>query len=550
MTRLAERVAEIRAEYLARTTAAWRGREREFVIELVRGLDEAAFAFTMAPNREQLKRQDIVRHHILRGAASALEPFLERLAGDKGGVPWGPTSSQLSSLADQYLASCGEMSAVLRAAMLERYGLAKATFYGSERVALEVASDAKDSEERVAGAWLSHSIRGRSTAEERQLAGRKNEIAHKIDRYVGIHNGWFIRYDNDDELLGYHRRLASIYAAGTAEGRALPREALLGGRPFCEWNESSISAFGRVLHHVAFATRLKATAPSLEMRNLLTIFARKDDVAEVLQEAGETPDGASRVMTGLTLDHGVAAACERDFEIPLPYYVDFGRDFVLLPMFGGLLNACAGLVWHLRRTYRKDWDRAVDGRERVFRDELRALFASDRYIVPARGFRLRRADGTELTDVDAVIADKTTGSLAMVQLKWPDIHGHSLAERNSRRLNLLGANEWVARVSDWIGGRSAREIAAVLGLPEAGDIPPAMLVLTRHAAQFAGEAGQDTRAHWISWPSFVQLISASPGTGIFDLLSKPRAGRDSSRPPQTAASIHRLPGLTVEIRTT
>jgi hypothetical protein len=84
---LAERIAEIRSEYLERAAAAWRGRERQLLLELVRGLDEAAFAFTMAPNREQLKRRDEVRHYILRGAASALRPVLESVRDDPGRRP-------------------------------------------------------------------------------------------------------------------------------------------------------------------------------------------------------------------------------------------------------------------------------------------------------------------------------------------------------------------------------------------------------------------------------------------------------------------------------
>ena len=47
-----------------------------------------------------------------------------------------------------------------------------------------------------------------------------------------------------------------------------------------DWNGASISAFGRVLHHVAFATHLKATKPGLALRDLLTAFARKEDIVE------------------------------------------------------------------------------------------------------------------------------------------------------------------------------------------------------------------------------------------------------------------------------
>ena len=64
---------------------AWRGREREAVIEIVRTVDYAAFAFTQAPNRAELVATDTDRHEMLAGAATALRPFLEALRDQPGG---------------------------------------------------------------------------------------------------------------------------------------------------------------------------------------------------------------------------------------------------------------------------------------------------------------------------------------------------------------------------------------------------------------------------------------------------------------------------------
>lgn len=548
------RIAEIQAEYLARAVAVWRGYERVLLVELVRGLDEAAFALTMAPNRGQLIQEDAARHAIILGAASALRPFLEVIRDDPGGVPWAPTSPKLSSIADQHLLNCGNLAAIQRLAAFEQYGLAEATFQADDHLILEVESDDEERAEVRSGAWLNAQVRKKLAAAEARMAAMKNQVAANIDRYTGVHDGWFIRYDPDWEMIEYHRDYAAIYSAGTAEADALPRTALLGGRSFAEWNESSATALGRVFHHIACAARLKATNQDLELRNLLTVFARKDDIDAVWREVGETREWAERIVKGMTLDAATAIAAERDFEIPLPYYVDFGRDFVLLPAFGGLMNPSAGLVWHLRREYRSDWDRAVDGREHMFRRDLRALFPEPRYVVPERGIRLKRDDGTDLTDVDAVVLDKHTGSLVLVQLKWPDIYGRSLTERNSRRLNLLKANEWVSRVHDWIAGRSAGEIAKAVGLGPAGARSPWIVVIARHTAQFVNEVEYDQRAQWISWPRLVQLCTQSPEHDIFSLLAdrdqelsdhRRHNGSDFATNPVT---YYQLPGLTVEVR--
>jgi len=154
----------------------------------------------------------------------------------------------------------------------------------------------------------------------------------------------------------------------------------------------------------------------------------------------------------------------------------------LLPMFGGLLNPHAGLLEHLRRNYRRDWDGIVDGRENIFRRELRQLLPEPRYMVLGTGLRLRRKDGSTLTDADAVVLDRETGDVVFVQLKWYDVYGFNLAERNSRRDNLLTkGNEWVAKVHAWIDGRTSAEIAKAYGWGEAGDAAPRILVMAIRA---------------------------------------------------------------------
>lgn len=545
MLRAEQLISSIRATYLACTAAAWRGYERELLIELVRTLDECAFAFTVAPNRAQLRRQDEARHLMLLGAASALRPLIEMLHDDPGGVPWGPAIPQLRALADQHLINCGHLAVIQRLTAMERYGLAKASFPSENRLVLEVNAGDDDAMERMAGAWLSSLARARLSGVATIMVAAKDQMATRIDHYAEVHDNWFIRYDPDEEAIAYHREVASIYSAGTAEADALPGTALIGGRTFSDWNQASITASGRILHHIACATWLKARSPTLELRNLLTVFARKDDIAAVWQQAGETKEWATRIIAGLTLGAETAAICERDHELPLPYYVDFGRDFVLLPVFGGLMNSVAGLTWHLRRAFRGDWDKAVDGREQIFRDDLRRLFPSSRYTIPNRGFRLRRTDGTELTDVDAVVLDHQAGRLALIQLKWPDIYGRSLAERNSRRINLLKANEWVNRVSEWMAARPANEISAALGLGPSGPAPPTLIVLSRHTTHFSGETRYNSRAHWISWPRLVHICQGS-SQDIFGALGQSRRYfRPRKRRP--SVFVHQLPGLTVEI---
>ena len=543
MGRAETRVAELKAAYLQRVLDRWKGYERELLIEMVRGLDEAAFAFTMAPNRAELKKTDHFRQRMFDGAAAAIAPLLHGLAGAPGGVPWGPSTPAVANAADAHLAVCGSIAVVHRITQLERFGLADVTFLSDDSVVIEVAVEAEEHAERAAGALLINQAQAVHRRAERELAARKAEIARKIDRCIYPDKGWFIGYDNSDELIAYHRQAARIYGAGTPEASALPPTATIGDRTFAAWTEASLYAYAATLQHCAFASRLMATTPGLQLRNVLTIFARKDDIAGVWGERGETTTSAAKVISALTLDADAADGYDRDHDHPLPYYIDFGRDFVLLPMFGGLLNPYGGALLRLRSGYGKAWDRAVNGREAIFRDDLRSLLPASRYAVAPTGRKLKRPDGSDLTDVDAVVLDRSTGDLVLVQLKWPDIYGRSLSERNSRRLNLLKANDWVDKVHGWIAGRSADEVAQALGLGRANPRPPVLLVMARHTAQFSRERGFDHRARWISWPSFVAAYKASQKTGLVSALRHPKAPKL-----KPSVSVHELPGLKVEVR--
>ncbi len=517
-SRAEEVIAKLTQDLQLAAREKWRGRERDAVIEIVRTLDDIAFAFTMAPNRIELVEQDDVRHCMLRGAVVALRPFLESLRNDSRGVPWRPSNPHVTRAAEALLFKCGELAQLRRIVSMERYGVARTRFKNDRQLVVEVDADTPEASDRESLYSLVASRRKRHAEKTRRLAAMARDIRDRIDARVRVDEGWFIRYDSDAELLEYYRELAAIGATGIPESEALPPDTLLGGRRFADWNAASITALGRILHHIAFATRLKATHSGLDLRNLLTVFARKDDLAAVWEESGENAQSATQLMSCMSLDAASASSWEDDHEIPVPFYVDFGRDFVLLPAFGGLLNPCAAVVRELKNRYRREWDRGVEGRETAFRADLRNLLPLPRFEVLPAGIKLRRPDGSELTDIDAIVLDHKTGSLALVQLKWHDIFGRSPREWNSRRLNLLHANEWVDRVAGWVAARSAAKVAATLRIGAArNDRHPELLVVARNGWRFTTTQAYDERAAWLGW---ADLVHATSTKGKGDILQR------------------------------
>ncbi|KEQ53267.1 hypothetical protein [Sphingobium chlorophenolicum] len=533
-----------RDRYVTGVRESWRGYEREMLISLVRALDIAAYIHHFAGS--PIDGEPGIR---LRGAATALRPLLEAVRNLPGPIPWFRSNPQLAPAFDKHLLDCGRFSIAIRLAAMERYGMATARIVSEDRILIEVISDTEECAELEA----QHAAVGRASAAMRTqwptLAAELPEVRRKLTRYGRTHMGWFIAYDNDQFLVDHYRAQARIQAAGVVEAEALPASGMIGGRAFSDWSEASTAAYGTVLHHIDAAGRLRQRKPNLNMRDLLTIYARRDDIVEVLVERGNDHLRAQQLMAGLTLDAEGAASSEERHEIPLPYYIDAGEHFVLLPMFGGLMNPHAGLLDFLRRTYRGDWDRIVDGRENVFREDLRRLLPEPRYKVLEKGLKLRRKDKSTLTDADAVVLDRQTGVVVFVQMKWYDVYGFNLAERDSRRENLLTkGNEWVDKVHNWIDGRTCAEISRTYGWGEAADSAPQLLVMARHSSQFAGETRYDTRASWTSWHALTEEMN-DPACDGFVAAIAPGRGRKLSRDNPDDTSIIEIPGMTVEVRT-
>jgi hypothetical protein len=545
------------AEVQSSAACSYVGHERLAITEIFRCLDMCAFAFRMAPNRAHLVARDRVRHWMLMGAAAALKPLLAEVAHSEGPMPWGPSTPRWTEAIEAYVLRCGQLSWLHRLVGLERYGLSRTQVVNAGHMRIEVASDELESADREAQAWHAGLRLDAAGLEEPPARGQLKRLRRRLDKNSGTDmGGWFIRYSGDDSVMQRSLRRVKELEPLWLEAEALPDTAVIGGKTFREWKDACCVAAARVLHHIEFATRLSATHREVDLRNLLTMFIRRSDVLSVWHESGYEPPWADAVTRAMTLDHATAALVLDHHDTPYSFYVDMGREFVLAPAMAALMNPFVDVTRHLRSHYGGDWDRAVDSREEVFRADLARLFAGPRFHVLSSGVPLRRADGTDLTDVDAVILDAVSGTLALVQLKWHDVFAHSLRERESRKRNLLAAAEWVGRVSGWVGERSSADIARQLGMktPSAGaDHKPVILVLTRNMARFSGSHTYDSRSAWLSWPELVRSVSlAGPGVNVLQKLAMDfsgaahgAGGRGSTE--SSKATRLQFPGLEVEV---
>lgn len=293
-------LAACTSRFQQQATSIWRGREKEALIALTRVLDcaatsayrgeiDAAGQAGQAPDRYQ--------QMLLLGCASAMRPFLHAVKGQGGGVPWGPSRPDTSRFAYSYLKACGTLAFLRRMAALKRYGLATTQEVSSGHHQIDVLPGPAEKA-------LAYSLRFmRPDTKPQPVSSERWDSRHaRMRKYVDSPDGWFIRYDNDWEIVAAYREQARCHGMGWMEAEALPDDIPIGDRTFGEWKDACDQAVGRILAHMDFSALLCKKSPSISIENVLTIFARRDDIEAVWIEAGLPRCQVLPTMKALTLD--------------------------------------------------------------------------------------------------------------------------------------------------------------------------------------------------------------------------------------------------------
>ncbi|MBK1614923.1 hypothetical protein CKO44_15750 [Rubrivivax gelatinosus] len=502
-------IERLMAEGQAAVLAVIAGREREAITEIFRTLDMCAYAFRMAPNQMDLVRQDVARHLMLMGAAPALQPLLAKVVASSGPMRWSPSYAPFTDYMDHYLWRCGALHSLHRLTCLERYGLSRVRFEGDRRVVIEVEHGGAEAADRDSQHWWNALQLEAAGALEPLSAAQLERIRQRLDERSGTAYGWFISYVQDEELIDRGLRRVRQLELSWPEATALPDEAVVGGRTFRQWKDACGFAAAQALAHLEFCTRLRATQKGLDLRNLMTRCRARNDIVEEWHAAGYAPTWTDMTIRSLTLDERSSLGWISRYDTPFPFYVGIGPDFALAPSMSALMNPFVGMVRHLREQYRRDWDKALNSREDQLRKEIAALLPTPRFSVATSGVELKRPNGSVLTDIDAAILDSLHGTVALLQIKWHDVFSRSLRERESRRINMLAAQQWVDKIHGWVADRDSASVAHAIGfknLTRGPSGPPVLVVMTRHAARFSGEASGDRRSAWVSWPQFARTI--------------------------------------------
>lgn len=321
----------------------------------------------------------------------------------------------------------------------------------------------------------------------------------------------FMAYEAPEAVWEYFQRHGRYHLLRLQEHENFGPDDLFGGLPYSKYVDAIEWLMGVGLMHTNYALAAMEQNPEALLANLLP-YLKPDEsfTSGLVADIDVTEEQARQIVACLTLDMTNYVGYASFTAAAPPPFIRMSRGYLLRSVAGCLGNPFQLLNYELKRRYEKDYFRAVNNREVRFRDDLFRFFPQQHIVKLGRGVRLNTKQG--LTDIDAVLYDRKAGTVALIQLKWPDGFGDSMRRRESAMTNYYKkANEWVRKIHSWVGESNAKTIFSALQIkvtPEerANFKGFYIIVMNRYTAHFtSGEP--DENAAWGSWAQFVATFA-------------------------------------------
>ncbi len=263
------------------------------------------------------------------------------------------------------------------------------------------------------------------------------------------------------------------------------------------------------LKHLQLVAAGKHKWPDVNYWMSLSVWKPKGEIVSLLSGAsGIDPIIVSIVVDLLTLKPDSAPDLSSDVDPLVPLFIKISDMYLLEPVGSLFLNP-----FDIIRRINPDQATSqalMEHREGLMLVNVNGLFQGSRYECINRPVRLRLG-GKTLTDIDAAILDRTTGDLALFQLKWQDFKGATTKQTISRAKNFVEQVQvWADKISQWIDNQGIDELLKALRLkkPDITDeVNVYLFVIGQMGARFGSYGHKIKRRGLVAatWPQFVRL---------------------------------------------
>lgn len=337
----------------------------------------------------------------------------------------------------------------------------------------------------------------------------------------GIMMGYDAHPDVDDHFTS--EGLAFIDECRREAG--LHPEAIFQGTTGSDVTAIAAIVAGLHMKHIRFALLSQKTHSEIDLSKSLTIWGPRTELIDSLADfSGLDHSRVDKALTAISL-HASESRLLTNRTTPLiPMLIDLGNGHILRPASSISRNplSCV-LPLHVFRGGCSTQE-LMSPREDWMRSEIYWMFQGARYARVDGNIKLRDG-GRVLTDVDAAILDRTSGDLALFQIKWQDWSTNDVRELRSKASNFVREIEkWATRVCEWIAGRSANEVLTAFRFNAGSDGYVRrifLFVVSRHASRMSGYGFESNNAFLAlsTWAQWIRVrAQVGPVPEVFDKI--------------------------------
>ncbi len=281
------------------------------------------------------------------------------------------------------------------------------------------------------------------------------------------------------------------------------------------------------LKHIGFIDVGKRKIPEANYAMSLTIWKQAPDLIRSISEFTRMPEeDVSAALKLFTFSPDQHEFFQSDTTPFIPMLIEVSEGYLLSPVSSIFRNPFQGVRSLQEKRSARIQTSLREVREPWMVYDLCHLFLGNRYDVVDRPILLKR-HGNAVTDVDAAVLDRTTGELALFQLKWQDFGTYEIKERRSRAKNFVDQVDlWAEKVRSWIHEFGSQRLFQSLGLKiGTADQTPAirLFAIGRSASRFQSY-GYEPKSKELSvcaWPQFVRLrYEIGPAEHVIDSLHR------------------------------
>ena len=306
----------------------------------------------------------------------------------------------------------------------------------------------------------------------------------------------------DPKLDVYYRQLANVLLKTMAYQLGYPPGATIGGCTIQTYCDVLGCLIGRALQ-----ARDQGESVGPQPQSERALVGALASALAVDQEI------VGRAVAALALDRENVAYHSAVPGVAVAPLIRIAPDRLVWSIHGLMTEPLLFLTRELRRCHAQEYHNTASLRESVFREDLYGLFQDKRFVTSTGRIELRRDDGKILTDIDAVVFDRKTGTLGIFELKSQDPFARSTAELERRRDNVLYANRQVSGVLDWMNRHGPNDLLSRVDARTAKSFRANKVypfVLGRYLVHFNDGPEPNRRAAWGTWPELLRLLDGQP----------------------------------------